>query len=93
MEAERRVTETERRIVVERRVYDRAGAVPPASLLRRCGIHSFHRHDRLSRVTFLMRFASPTERVHAWDRFNTDPEWCALRESGPVLLKEISFPA
>lgn len=83
----------EPRTIVERRVYDRAGAIPPDFVLRRSGIHWFTRRDEPGRVTFLIRFASPVERARAWDRFNTDPEWCALRERGPVQLQEISFPA
>jgi len=79
--------------MVERRVYHRAGVVPPESALRRSGIHAFHRRDEPARVTLLMRFGSPAERTRAWDRFNTDPEWCGLRESGPVRLQEISFRA
>lgn len=98
----KRSIDAERRTIVERRVYDRSGVVPPASVLRRCGLDRFHRHDEppsatlksgtLSPVTFLMLFASLEERARAWDRFNTDPEWCRLRESGPVRLQEISFP-
>jgi hypothetical protein len=79
--------------MVERRVYHRAGVVPPESVLRKCGLDRFHRHDGLKHVTFLMRFGSPAERTRAWDRFNADPEWCALRESGYVRLQEISFRA
>jgi hypothetical protein len=40
-----------------------------------------------------MRFGSFAERTRAWDRFNTDPEWRALREAGCVGLQEISFTA
>ncbi|HEV2199021.1 MAG TPA: hypothetical protein VGR73_04310 [Bryobacteraceae bacterium] len=83
----------EPRTIVEQRVYDRAGVIPPDFVLRRSGIQWFTRRDEPGRVTFLTRFASPVARARAWDRCNTDSEWCALRESGAVLLKEISFPA
>jgi hypothetical protein len=82
----------ERRTIAERRVYDRAGVIPPASILGRCGFGRYHRHDGAERVTFQFRFRSSLERARAWDRFNTDPEWLALREQGAVELEEISFP-
>jgi hypothetical protein len=79
--------------IVERRVYDHASVIPPESVLKRCGLHRFRRYDGPERVTFLVRFASTGERARAWDRFNTDPEWCRLRAGGDVRLKELSFPS
>jgi hypothetical protein len=77
--------------LVEQRVYDCAGVVPPDSVLRRCGIAKFERHAGERHVEYRIEFDSLAERTRAWDRFNCDPEWCALRAGGDVRLKEISF--
>jgi hypothetical protein len=65
--------------------------VPPASALRKCGIERFDRHEDGRHVEFRIPFDSLAERTRAWDRFNSDPEWCALRAAGDVRLREISF--
>jgi hypothetical protein len=45
-------------------------------------------------VTYSISFASVEARVQAWDRFNADPDWCALRDGGNVALQEIQvYPA
>jgi len=77
--------------VVELRVYDRAGAVPPVSILRRCGIRPVSFEKTGSDVELTFSFRSLAERVRAWDRFNSDPEWCALREGREVRLSEIAI--
>jgi len=79
------------RATVERRVYDRAGAVPPVSALQRCGMTHVRCRDRGTNVELAIVFRSFAERACAWDRFNSDPEWCALRESREVRLREIAF--
>jgi hypothetical protein len=77
--------------VVERRVYGRAGAVPPVSILRRCGMKRVASENAGSDVVLTVSFRSLAERVRAWDRFNSDPEWSALRESREVRLSEIAI--
>ena len=77
--------------VFERRVYARSGVIPPSSVLRRAGMARFDRHEDERHVEFWIPFDSLGERTRAWDRFNCDPEWCALRARGDVRLEEISF--
>jgi hypothetical protein len=59
--------------------------------MRRCGIERFERHEDDRHVEFRIAFRSLAERTRVWDRFNSDPEWCALRSRGDVRLREISF--
>ena len=40
---------------------------------------------------YLIPFESLKARQRAWDAFNADPDWHALREAGPVNVKEISL--
>ena len=77
--------------ILERRIYDRAGVVPPRSVLRRSGIERFARREGKRHVEFRIQFDSLGERTRAWDRFNSDPEWCALRAGGDVRLTKIMF--
>jgi hypothetical protein len=77
--------------VVERRVYDRAGAVPPASVMRKCGIRLVASENAGTTVVLTVSFRSLAERACVWDRFNSDPEWCALREAREVRLREIAI--
>jgi hypothetical protein len=84
-------TSTNTDAVVERRVYDRAGAVPQVSILRRHGIRLVSFENTGSDVVLTVSFRSLAARVRAWDRFNSDPEWCALRESREVRLNEIAI--
>jgi hypothetical protein len=59
--------------------------------MRRCGLERFERHEDERHVEFRISFNSLAERTRAWDRFNSDPEWRALRSDGDVLLRKISF--
>ena len=70
--------------VVERRVYQNSGAVPPASLLGRCGMTVVRYEETPVDVELALFFPSREERVRAWDRFNSDAAWCALREGREV---------
>lgn len=40
-------------------------------------------------IEYQVAFTSLEARARAWDRFNCDPEWCALRATGSVRLREI----
>ena len=77
--------------IIERRVYDRAGAVPPEEILRRCGVHLLARENAGTDVALTIAFPSFAERVRAWDRFNSDPAWCALRTNRAVRLRELTI--
>jgi hypothetical protein len=77
--------------VIERRVYDRRGAVPPVRVMRRCGIALLSSENAGTEVVLKISFPSLAERTCAWDRFNSDPEWCALRATRAVRLTEISI--
>jgi len=69
----------------ERRVYASGSTLPPLEILSRYGI----RPASVSGGTYLIPFASLEARACAWDRFNTDDAWCAMRDAGRVTLKEI----
>jgi hypothetical protein len=43
------------------------------------------------RGAYLIPFESLEARQRAWDAFNADPDWDALRATGPVNVKEISL--
>jgi hypothetical protein len=76
--------------IVEQRVYAPHSALPPLVLLHRHGIHPQSvRHTTLG-TEYRIPFASPESRCAAWDRFNSDPAWCALRGQGNVQLREIA---
>jgi hypothetical protein len=79
--------------IVERRVYESAGAAPPASVLRRCGITVVRYEETPAHVELVMHFPSLEERVRGWDGFNSDPEWCALREGREVRLVGMAIDA
>jgi hypothetical protein len=71
--------------IYERRVYAPGSTLPPAEILSRHGI----RPVSVKGTEYLIPFASLEARTRAWDRFNTDDFWCALRDRGSVTLKEI----
>ena len=73
--------------IYERRVYAPGSALPPREILSRHGI----RPTSVSGTAYLIPFASLEARARAWDRFNTDDVWCALRDAGRVALKEIQI--
>ena len=71
----------------ERRVYAEGSVLPPPEILRRHGI----RPVSIKGAEYLIPFASLEARTRAWDRFNTDEDWCAMRDAGNVALKEVQF--
>ncbi len=72
-------------LICERRIYAPGSALPPLEILSRHGI----RPVSVKGTDYLIPFASLEARAHAWDRFNTDDVWCAMRDAGSVTLKEI----
>jgi hypothetical protein len=46
--------------------------------------------QELSRRQFA-RVLAGSAAVFVWDAFNADPDWHALREAGPLRVKEISL--
>ena len=80
--------------IIERRTYAFGSVLPPREVLRRHGIHPVAVKGQQDSVTYSISFASVEARVQAWDRFNADPDWCALRDGGNVALQEIQvYPA
>ena len=76
--------------VFEFRVY---GSHPRAmrAILERHGIRPALRERGTIGTAYLIPFQSLEARQRAWDAFNADPDWHALRASGPVNVKEISL--
>ena len=72
-------------LIYERRVYASGSTLPPLEILSRHGI----RPVSVRGSEYLISFASLEARTRAWDRFNTDHVWCAMRDAGSVTLKEI----
>ena len=80
--------------VVERRIYAHGSALPPLEILRRHGIRprSMARTD--DGTAYLIAFHTLDARVKAWDQFNADEDWCAIRDAGTVALQEVQvYPA
>jgi hypothetical protein len=75
--------------ILERRVYERESVMPSRRLLVRNGIVPVSIRPTAQRVDYIFAFTSLESRAHAWDCFNCDPEWCALRAAGSVRLREI----
>ena len=73
--------------VRERRVYASGSILPPPEILSRHGIELLS----IKGTEYLISFASFEARARAWDRFNTDDAWCAMRDRGSVTLKEIQI--
>jgi hypothetical protein len=71
--------------IYERRVYAPGSAVPPPEILRRHGI----RPASVKGAAYLIPFASLEARARAWDGFNSDEDWWAIRDAGSVALEEI----
>jgi hypothetical protein len=69
----------------ERRVYAEGSVLPLLEILSRHGIRPLS----VKGTVYLIPFASLEARASAWDRFNTDDVWCAMRDAGSVTLKEI----
>jgi hypothetical protein len=72
-------------LIYERRVYAPGSILPPAEILRRHGI----RPESIQGSEYLIPFPSLEARTRAWDRFNTDEDWGAIRDAGEVTLKEM----
>jgi len=81
------------RAIIERRTYASGSVLPPREVLRRHGIHPVSVKRQQDGITYSILFASVEARVKAWDRFNADPDWCALRDGGRVALQEIRVHA
>ena len=78
-------TAAPRQLIYERRVYAVGSILPPPEILSRHGI----RPESVKGTEYLIPFASLEARARAWDRFNTDDVWCAMRDAGSVRLKEV----
>lgn len=75
----------------EQRVYAPGSALPPRKILDRYGIQVESVQRTQDGAAYLIPFASLEARVKAWDRFNADDEWCALRDAGTVKLQSVRF--
>ena len=76
-------------VIRERRVYVPGSALPPPEILHRNGIRPVSVERTPTGTAYLIPFASLEARVNAWDGFNADEDWCAIRDAGNVALKEI----
>jgi len=80
-------TAAEPPLLYECRVYAEGSTLPPTEILSRHGI----RPVSVQGAEYLIPFATLEARTRAWDRFNTDDVWCAMRDRGNVTLKEIQI--
>jgi len=81
-------------LLVERRVYGHGSALPPLDILRRHGIDPMSVTRQHDGTAYSILFDTLEARVKAWDRFNADEAWCAIRDSGMVALQEVQvYPA
>jgi hypothetical protein len=76
--------------VTERRVYGQGSALPSRELLMRNGIRPASIRRTQRGVEYLISFDSLEARARAWDRVNTDAEWCEL-SAGGVQLQELNL--
>ena len=74
----------------ELRVYGSHPRAMPA-ILKRHGIRPAWREHSTIGTAYLIPFESLEARQRAWDAFNADPDWHALRAGAHVNLKEISL--
>jgi hypothetical protein len=82
------------RSIVERRIYAHGSVLPPMEVLLRHGIHPASVAQRQEGTAYSMPFDSAEARIKAWDRFNTDEDWCLIRDAGTVALQEVQiYPA
>ncbi len=72
-------------LIYERRVYAPGSALPPREILSRHGIRPLS----VKGAEYVIPFVSLEARTRAWDRFNNDDDWCAMRDAGSVALQEI----
>ena len=79
-----------RAAIFELRVY---GSHPQAMqpILERHGICPAVCRHSATATACLIPFESLEARQRAWDAFNADPDWHALRAGGPVNVREISL--
>lgn len=77
----------------ERRVYSHGSALPPLRVLHRNRIRPVSMARTSEGAVYLIAFATLEARVKAWDRFNNDEEWCAIRDAGSIALQEIQVYA
>ncbi len=75
--------------IKERRVYSSSSALPPMEILHRNDILPVSIKQTQDGTVYLIAFESLEARVMAWDRFNTDEGWCAIRNARVVAIKEI----
>jgi hypothetical protein len=76
-------------VIVERRIYAPRSVLPPQELLHRHGIRPASVKRRQDGTAYTISFASAEARVKAWDRFNADEDWRAVRDAGRVVLQEV----
>jgi hypothetical protein len=79
----------DRPIITELRVYAPGSVLPPAEMLSRNGIQVVSIKQTQRGTVYLILFDSLEARVNAWDRFNADEDWGAIRDAGHVALNEI----
>jgi hypothetical protein len=80
--------------IVERRIYAPGSVLPPRNVLQRHGIRPVSVRRQKCGTVYSISFASVEARVKAWDRFNADEDWCAIRDGGNVALQEVQvYPA
>lgn len=77
--------------IVERRTYSPHSLLPSRELLLRIGMKGLAIRRTSLGVEYELRFDSLAARARAWDSFNTDPQWCALREQRSIELLGISI--
>jgi hypothetical protein len=77
-------------VINEWRVYAVSSAVPPLEILSRNGILPVSVKPTQDGTAYLFAFESLEARVKAWDRFNADQGWCAIRDARDVEIMEIS---
>ena len=81
-------------VVIERRIYAHGSALPPPEILRRSGIWLRSVTRTGDGTVYLLGFDTLEARAKAWDRFNADDDWCAIRDAGTIALQEVQvYPA
>jgi len=73
----------------ERRVYLGGSALPPTEILEHNGIRVVSVTPTNDVTAYLFAFESLEARISAWDRFNADEAWGAIRSGRQVAVKEI----
>jgi hypothetical protein len=74
----------------ELRVYDSHPRAMQA-VMERHGIRPALLESAATGTAYLFPFESLEAWQRAWDAFNADPDWHALRKVGPLTVKEISL--